>query len=219
MLDDRAGVAVMSACRSSARTRTRRRRSRRRAPRPLPAGSSPGRGQAGLAPVKTYWSWPLAPPRGHCSGVRPCAVCQAPSPAEVSALLSGPGPGPPTLTAAAEPRPAPRPHPRPAPAPESNRRRPNAARSASANSRQLPYRSAGDFASARAKTASALAGNPGRQLDSAGGGSDSCAYMTAVASSRGNGGAPVSISNAAQASAYWSARPSTSLPSICSGEM
>ena len=42
--------------------------------------------------------------------------------------------------------------------------------------------------------------------------------MSAMLSSRLNGGAPVSISTTVQASAYWSARPSTGCPWICSGE-
>ena len=52
---------------------------------------------------------------------------------------------------------------------------------------------------------------------SAGGGSDRWANISAAASSRRNGGSPASSSNAEQASAYWSARPSTARPWICSG--
>ena len=90
-------------------------------------------------------------------------------------------------------------------------------RSASANSRQLAYRSSGVLASALAKTWSASGGRSGRREVSGGGGSDMCAQITAVTCSRGNGGSPLSSSNAAQASEYWSARPSTRWPAICSG--
>ena len=48
-------------------------------------------------------------------------------------------------------------------------------RSASASSRQLPNRSCGALASARASTAPAAAGRSGRRLCSRGGGSDMCA--------------------------------------------
>jgi hypothetical protein len=41
--------------------------------------------------------------------------------------------------------------------------------------------------------------------------------MDAKLSLRWNGAWPVSNSNTAQASAYWSVRPSTGRPSICSG--
>ncbi len=86
-------------------------------------------------------------------------------------------------------------------------------------SRQFAYRSPAALASALAKTASTAGERSGRRLVTGGGGSESWAYMTAIASSRWNGGTPVSSSKAAQASAYSSARPSTGLPSICSGEM
>ena len=45
-----------------------------------------------------------------------------------------------------------------------------------------------------------------------------CAYITATGSFLTNGGAPVSIAKAEHASAYWSVRPSTSRPRICSGD-
>src|ERR1700677_1944997 len=95
---------------------------------------------------------------------------------------------------------------------------PNAPRSASANSRQLWYRSPGALLSARPSTASAACGVPCSRDDSGGGGVDMCAQMTAVGKSRWNGAAPVSSSNAAQARPYWSARPSSAAPWICSGE-
>lgn len=44
-----------------------------------------------------------------------------------------------------------------------------------------------------------------------------CAQITADTSSSGYGGFPVSRTKAEQASEYWSARPSTFLPLICSG--
>jgi len=43
------------------------------------------------------------------------------------------------------------------------------------------------------------------------------AQITAVTWSRGNGTSPQKSSNATHASEYWSARPSTGLPAICSG--
>ncbi len=66
-------------------------------------------------------------------------------------------------------------------------------------------------------TSSRAAGRSGRMPVSAGGVLDNWAHMIARLSSRRNGGWPVSISNAEQASAYSSARPSTVRPSICSG--
>jgi hypothetical protein len=61
-------------------------------------------------------------------------------------------------------------------------------------------------------------GVPGRRDVNAGGGSEMCAYITATGSFLVNGGAPVSIAKAEQASAYWSVRPSTASPLICSGD-
>ena len=52
-----------------------------------------------------------------------------------------------------------------------------------------------------------------------GGGSARCAVTIARPCSRRNGGVPLSSSYAAQPSEYWSARPSTLCPSICSGAM
>ena len=70
---------------------------------------------------------------------------------------------------------------------------------------------------ARRSTSSTPGGSPGRRETTDGGAADSCAYRTAIPSSWGNGGCPDSNSNAAQASAYSSVRPSTVPPWICSG--
>ena len=94
---------------------------------------------------------------------------------------------------------------------------PHAANRASAKSRHRAYLSAGDLASALAITWSAAAGRPGRRALSEGGGSDIWAEMTAIPFSRRNGGEPESISKLAQASAYWSVRPSSGRLLICSG--
>ena len=102
------------------------------------------------------------------------------------------------------------------PGPDSS---PQARRSAAANSGQVPYRSVGTLASAFAITSSTAAGRSGRRLVSAGGGAEIWAHMTATDSSLTNGGWPVSMVNAEQASAYSSARPVTARASICSGAM
>lgn len=67
-------------------------------------------------------------------------------------------------------------------------------------------------------TWSTAGGVPGRRDVNAGGGSEMCAYITATGSFLTNGGAPASIAKAEHASAYWSVRPSTSMPRICSGD-
>ncbi len=85
------------------------------------------------------------------------------------------------------------------------------------NSRQVPYRSSGVFASAFAKTASAAPGSSGRASETGGGGSYCCAHSTAQSVSRRNGGAPTSVSNTTHARPYTSHRPSTGFPEICSG--
>ncbi len=99
----------------------------------------------------------------------------------------------------------------------STGRSPNVPRSAAANSPQVAYLSSGDLAIALAMTWSIAGGRPARLVVSGGGGVDSWANITASPPSRRNGGAPASISKAAQASAYRSVRPSTGRPSICSG--
>ena len=73
--------------------------------------------------------------------------------------------------------------------------------SAALNATQLAKRSAGDLASPRVSTRSTAGGRPGRRLVSAGGAAFSWAHITAMFSSRRNGGAPASSSNAVQASA------------------
>ena len=82
---------------------------------------------------------------------------------------------------------------------------------------QVGYRSAGDLASALEMTRSMASGSSGRRSRSEGGDSESWAHMRAMFSLRRKGGWPVSISTTAQARAYWSARPSMTRPSICSG--
>jgi hypothetical protein len=77
----------------------------------------------------------------------------------------------------------------------------------------------GTLARAFAITPSAAAGRSGRRLVSSGGVAEIWAHMTATDSSLTNGGWPVSIVNAEQASAYSSVRPSTARASICSGAM
>ena len=66
-------------------------------------------------------------------------------------------------------------------------------------------------------TAFTAGDSSGRRSVSDGGGLCRCAQMAAKLSLRWNGAWPVSNSNTAQASAYWSVRPSTGRPSICSG--
>ena len=75
------------------------------------------------------------------------------------------------------------------------------------------------MASALAITWSTAGGRSGRRLVSGGGGAETWAHITATDSSLVNGGAPVSMVNAVQASAYSSVLASTGRPSICSGAM
>ena len=96
-------------------------------------------------------------------------------------------------------------------------RRSNTRRRAAVNSPQVANRSPGARAMARVSTSSTADGRSARRVLIRGGGSDSLANAIARPASRLNGGAPLSSSKAAQASAYWSARPSTAWPSICSG--
>jgi hypothetical protein len=77
----------------------------------------------------------------------------------------------------------------------------------------------GTLARAFAITSSTAAGSSGRRVVSAGGIAEICAHMTATDSSLTNGGCPVSMVYAEQASAYSSVRPSTARASICSGAM
>jgi hypothetical protein len=62
-----------------------------------------------------------------------------------------------------------------------------------------------------------VGGNSGSVPVTEGGGSDRCEYRTAASSSRGYGVRPVRHWNRTHASAYWSVRPSTPEPLICSG--
>ncbi len=71
--------------------------------------------------------------------------------------------------------------------------RPQARRSAAANCGQVAYRSAGTLARALARTSSTATGRSGRRLVSVGGSADTWAHMTAMDSSRTNGGWPVSM--------------------------
>ena len=71
--------------------------------------------------------------------------------------------------------------------------RPHARRSAAANCGQVAYRSAGTLARALARTSSTATGRSGRRLVSVGGSADTWAHMTAMDSSRTNGGWPVSM--------------------------
>ena len=96
---------------------------------------------------------------------------------------------------------------------------PQARRSATANSGQVAYRSIGTLARALVITSSTAAGRSGRRVVSAGGIAEIWAHMTATDSSLTNGGWPVSMVYAEQASAYSSVRPSTARASICSGAM
>ena len=127
---------------------------------------------------------------------------------------AGPGPPPPAALAATRtPGSAPARHlGRLRPGPRAPGSRPQARRSASANCGQVAYRSTGTLASALAITSSTAAGRSGRRLVSAGGGADIWAHITATDSSLVNGGAPVSMVNAVQASAYSSVRASTGRP-------
>jgi hypothetical protein len=90
-------------------------------------------------------------------------------------------------------------------------------RRAAAKSPQRPYLSAGDFARARTMTASTAFGNSGLRAVGSGTGSWTWANNVAMVSSRWNGRVPVSRTNATQASAYWSVRPSTRAALIRSG--
>ncbi len=94
----------------------------------------------------------------------------------------------------------------------------HACASAAAKSRQVGYRSAGDFASAVPMTWLSPAGRSARISVTIGGGASSCAHSSAMLSSLVYGGLPHSISTTVQASAYWSARPSARCPWICSGD-
>ena len=105
------------------------------------------------------------------------------------------------------------------PGPVPDESSPQARRSATANSGQVAYRSVGTLARALAMTSSTAAGRSGRRLVSVGGVAEIWAHMTATDSSRTNGGWPVSMVYAEQASAYSSVRPSTARASICSGAM
>ena len=96
-------------------------------------------------------------------------------------------------------------------------RPPAASASSATNAPQVGGRSAGSLAIPRVRTVAMAAGSSGRTSVSAGGSIDMCAHSSAASWSRRNGGVPASSSKATQASAYRSARPSTSSPRICSG--
>ncbi len=85
---------------------------------------------------------------------------------------------------------------------------PSASRSASTNCPQDWNRSPGALAIALASTLSAAAGRSGRRA-AATGAARQVGQHDLQRGSRSNGAAPVSIWKATQASAYWSARPST----------
>ena len=80
-----------------------------------------------------------------------------------------------------------------------------------------PYRSSGRLASTRPNTSSISGGSSGRSTDGMAGVSSTCAQMIAASRSFSNGTRPVRHSYSTQPSEYWSARPSTDMPRICSG--
>ena len=75
----------------------------------------------------------------------------------------------------------------------------------------------GRFDSARAMTSFTVGDSSGRSRVTSGTASCRCANIVATVSERGNGSSPVSRTYATHASAYWSVRPSTCPPLICSG--
>ncbi len=84
-------------------------------------------------------------------------------------------------------------------------------------SRQVSYRSPGFLASTLANTPSKAGGKSGRSTVGRVGASSMCAQMIAASRSFSNGTRPVRHSYSTQPSEYWSARPSTEMPRICSG--
>ena len=91
---------------------------------------------------------------------------------------------------------------------------PSAALAEATSSPQLSYLPAGSFARARAMTGSSSYPRPG----SGGVGSWTWAHSVATSDSRAKGRSPDRHSYSTQPSEYWSARPSTGSPRICSGE-
>ena len=96
---------------------------------------------------------------------------------------------------------------------------PSADRSSATKAAQLAKRSPGALAMPRASTASTSAGRSGRAVVADGGGSRRMAVMSAASLSRSKGCRPVRARKAIAARAYWSADPSMSRPSSCSGAM
>ena len=92
----------------------------------------------------------------------------------------------------------------------------SAVRTASANSLQLAYRSAGALAIALASTGSSAAGRSGRRSGQRGRRLGQMRVHDRQGS-RGERRLPASSSNAAQAREYWSARPSTACPRSARG--
>src|SRR5262245_14772898 len=96
--------------------------------------------------------------------------------------------------------------------------RSSACPTSAASAPAVGYRSFGSFAIAFATTASTAPGSSGRADVTVGGAFITWPYITVASSSPVNGGSPVRHSNNTQPREYTSVRPSSGLPSNCSGE-